>query len=421
MKKGKGICSKFEDLPPGTLVSIMVKGSSSMMTFTFERIHKNCVFGTLDSGAPIVLDCKCICSITFPEPPPCTPMVTLFVPEEISCSGMISGCVSCGGELVANAQVILSSNSGNVSFDPNPTTTDEFGTFMALVMVDPDTNSQNATITATTTVQGQVASDTKTTVIDCPPEPCRNPNITLTIPTAIECQAELTGTVTCDGDPVENAMVNFSSNPDIVTFLPNPATTDASGNFTTTAMVPAGTDPTAVTITAVTIVNAVEATTSEDSTVSCPGEECPCKVRIGTQDSDTTAMITTSDGPSTIEGQINISAVECFTAATMCNPAVDNFQVAFSRQGTTINFVMGRRTSLSCTNGTQTTIEGTAKAAGNVYPPNTTFMVKIDLMISGPTATWTVMATDGGSNTFSTTFMDDVTPETFIGDCSSTP
>ncbi|NDI33155.1 hypothetical protein [Chengkuizengella sediminis] len=196
-----------------------------------------------------------------------TPSITLNVPEEIECEGTISGTVTLNGSPVEGAEVFFSSSDTTViSFDPNPATTDENGEYTATASITPGTESTPATITASTTVNDIPVSDTQSTTISC-----LTPSITLNVPEEIECQGTITGTVTENGSPVEGAEVSFSSSePDSVSFSPNPATTDENGDYSSTVTISPDTESTTATITASTTVNNIPVSATESTTISCP-------------------------------------------------------------------------------------------------------------------------------------------------------
>ncbi|MDV2580740.1 hypothetical protein [Alkalibacillus haloalkaliphilus] len=156
--------------------------------------------------------------------------------------------------------------------------------------------------------------------------------------------------------------------------------------------------------------------------IECPFDECPCKYRIGIQGNaaPATVNVTQQGTPSTFQGTINVTAIQCFTASAMCNPAVNNFNIAFGSGGNTINFVMGRRISIQCDGNNFARVHGVANATGNVI--NGIFDVLIELQISPANiGNWTIIASDLHGNSFSTIFSAPVSSATFIGDCSVVP
>lgn len=122
----------------------------------------------------------------------------------------------------------------------------------------------------------------------------------------------------------------------------------------------------------------------------------------------------------TLEGTINVTAVQCFIAAPFCNPASNNFNVSFGSESGTINFLAGRRIEIACDGNTFAYVRGTARAQGNILPEGI-YEVTITQGISGSLAVWTVNATDFIGNTFSTSFTANINPITFIGDCTDVP
>ncbi|CQR48056.1 hypothetical protein BN1058_02398 [Paraliobacillus sp. PM-2] len=255
------------------------------------------------------------------------------------------------------------------------------------------------------------------------PFTCNICTLELFAPDKITCEGTITGRLTCDDMPVQGALIEFSNFPAIGTFTPNPATTAADGTFSTTLTIPEGTPLLSTTVTASTVINNKPLSTSVTLQVECPGEACPCKFRIGVEGgaAPTTVNVTRNGVPTTLSGTINVTAIQCFTAAAMCNPAVDNFNVNFGDNGNTINFVNGRRIEIECDGNTFARVRGVATATGN-FLPNGLYEVTITLTIgAGDIGVWTVNASDMQGNTFSTTFSAEITPITFIGACDERP
>ncbi|WP_303803105.1 SBBP repeat-containing protein, partial [Alicyclobacillus macrosporangiidus] len=148
-----------------------------------------------------------------------------------------------------------------------------------------------------------------------PAIPCI-PNITLNITRLDPCTFDIRGTVTCSGTPVPGATVSVISSvagTGSVSITPNPATTDASGNFTATMTAAPGTIG-AVTVTASTTVNGIPVSTTQSTPVNCPiqllpndvAEEC---IRVDK-----------------VYDWVVISDVECFTfpfTTATCPPVPD--------------------------------------------------------------------------------------------------
>lgn len=152
------------------------------------------------------------------------------------------------------------------------------------------------------------------------------------------------------------------------------------------------------------------------------GADCPCKFRIGIQgNAAPTDVIVTQEGQAdtNLSGTINVSAEQCFTGSTRCNPNVDEFSIDFGSDGTTINFTQGRRTMISCENGTVARLQGTAQASGDLLSGD--FNVSIELTVDPDTeiGTWDIFAQSfDGDTTFSTQFTAPISSRTFIGACS---
>ncbi|WP_018933623.1 carboxypeptidase-like regulatory domain-containing protein [Gracilibacillus lacisalsi] len=92
--------------------------------------------------------------------------------------------------------------------------------------------------------------------------------INLLVP-AVTCENTITGSVECDGEPVAGASVIFTAAPDIVDITPNPATSDEFGQFETVVTVPEGTASTDITVTASTVINDQEISSTATTTVQC--------------------------------------------------------------------------------------------------------------------------------------------------------
>ncbi len=362
-------------------------------------------------------------SVTLPTTVSCPEeacILELFGEDTINCNGNVSGNVRCGNEFIPGVEVTLTADPNIVVFNPNPALTGDDGNFFSGVTVPTGTPPTEVEITATATVDGQDLVDTIIVTVSCEAD-CV---LTLTADPLITCEGEISGTLVCNGTPVAGASVEFSNFPAIGTFIPNPAITEADGTFTTTLTIPEGTPLTSTLVTASTTVDGEIVEGSIGIQVECPGpEECPCKFRIGVQGNAAPATVNvTVDGePSMFNGTINVTAIECFVAAPMCNPAVDNFNVNFGDNGNTINFIQGRRIEIECEGNTFARVRGTANATGNVLP-NGVYEVTITLTIGpGNIGNWTVNATDMSGNTFTTAFSAAITPITFIGDCDETP
>ena len=222
-----------------------------------------------------------------------------------------------------------------------------------------------------------------------------------------------------EGNPIEGAEIFFSDFPeDVVFYDPNPAISDINGDFSTTVTVLPGTPLVSIDISATTEVEGNIIETNVGTQAECPIVECPCKFRIGIQGNraHATVEIMNQGAASSLSGTINVTAVQCFTASTNCNPAVDNFNVTFGSGGTTINFIQGRRIEIDCINDTFARVRGTALGTGNLFQG--LFEVAIEVSVgAGNIGTWTILANDNMGHTFSTTFTARMSPITSIGEC----
>lgn len=355
---------------------------------------------------------------TIIECPAETCVLTLTSFETINCNGLVSGNVRCGNETIEGVEVSLTSDPPILTFVPNPTVTGSLGNYFSGVTVPNNTPPTDVDITATATVNGQNLMETITVNVEC----IRNCTLTITAAPTITCEGEITGTITCDGNPVEGASIEFSNFPSVGTFTPNPTVSGVDGSFTTTLTIPEGTPLISTAITATATVDSQTLSTTTGVQVECPEVECPCKFRLGIEGNaaPTIANITQNNIPSELSGTINITAIQCFTASQMCNPAVNNFNIAFGSNGTTINFVHGRRIEIECEDSNYARVRGTAQATGNLF--SGTFEVTIEVSINPSNiGTWTIFATDFIGDTFATTFSAPMNPIAFIGACDEIP
>ncbi len=382
-------------VPPGTpFLSVLITASTTVSGQTV----------TTNAGTHV----EC-------QPTPCT--IELFSQATITCDGSIEGSVFCGNTAIEGAVVHLTSNPNILTFDPNPTVTGSHGNYFAGITVPPGTPSQTVTLTASTTVNGQLLSVSTDVLVDCPSPQC---TLTLSVPPNINCEGLITGNISCGGVPVAGANISFDASPSVVTFSPNPATSDVNGNFTTTVKVPPGTPFLSVLITASTTVSGQTVTTNAGTHVECPPQACPCKFRLGISGNRAPATVNITKGgvSSTLTGTINVSSVQCFIASPGCNPNIDNFNITFGSGGTSINFLQGRRIDILCEDNNFARIHGTAMANGLF---NGIFEVTIAVSINPSNiGTWTIFATDNMGDTFATTFTAAMSPTTFIGNCEKT-
>ncbi len=219
-----------------------------------------------------------------PTAPPCVPNITLTITQINACTFQLSGTVTCSGAPVAGASVSFTSSlagTGSVSIAPNPATTDAAGNYTSTMTADPGT-SGTVTVTTSTTVNGTPISASQSTSVNCP---CV-PNINLLITSVNACTFQISGTVTCSGAPIAGTSVSFTTSltgTGSVSIDPNPATTDASGNYTSTVTAAPGTSST-VTVTASTTVNETPISASQSSSINCPSAPpvitCPADIKV---------------------------------------------------------------------------------------------------------------------------------------------
>lgn len=341
--------------------------------------------------------------------------IELFVSDVIECDGFIAGRVMCGGAPIEGAIIMLESDNPTVvTIAHDQITTGGDGNFFAGIKIEQGTPLTGVTITASTELEGETISASIEVDVECELD-CV---LTLDVPANIDCEAELTGTISCDGEPEVGAEISFSSHPNILSFTPAPIVSDPNGNFTVTVTVPENTPMTSVLISATTTVNNETVSVHVGTNVECLPVECPCKFRIGVQGNRAPAIvnITEQGEPSKLEGTINVTAVQCFSAAPMCNPAVDNFSITFGSNGSTINFIQGRRIHIDCEGNNVARVHGTAMATGNVF--SGVYEVLIEVTVSpGNIGTWSIFAQDLIGNSFETSFTAMMNPISFIGAC----
>ncbi|WP_404469154.1 hypothetical protein [Sutcliffiella horikoshii] len=350
--------------------------------------------------------------------------ITLFPDDtRIICDGFIDGRVTCGGVPIEGAQVFLESAPDIIIFNENgqPTEsvfTDSTGVYMAGVSVPPGTPETTVTITATTTVGSETVFTEIEVEVVCD-ELCQ---LTLTVPPFIDCSATLTGNISCNGVPQSGALIFFESYPAIVRFEPNPATSDADGNFTVDVIVNEGIENMNVMITARTTVDSRPIVFHVSTAVEClPEDQCRCKFRLGIQGNRATALVDLFEpsGQSTLTGFINVTIVQCFTGGPNCNPAVDNFNISFTGAGgQTINFVQGRRVEIFCENNNTTArVVGMASATGNQIDGVFEVIIELNILGSSNQGFWTIIASDNLGTVFFTQFTATLSPVTSISNC----
>ncbi|CAN7521358.1 hypothetical protein [Rossellomorea sp. LjRoot5] len=216
------------------------------------------------------------CPGLFPPEVCVNPVIQLEELVLISCEATISGRVLCDHVPVGGVQVTLTSTFPELVFsDPTPVT-DRQGVFTTTVTVPRGTPiTPDVRITATATVSEETVSDSIFVRVGC--VECRNPVLTLNpVEGTIGCPGtQISGRLTCDGQPVPNAAVLFTIGNDStkVVITPNPAITKADGTYTATLVPFLGIDAT-ITVTASTTVGGNPVTSeTQPVTVEC----LPCQ------------------------------------------------------------------------------------------------------------------------------------------------
>lgn len=328
------------------------------------------------------------------------------------CAGPLNGRLACDGVPVEGALITITQTpAGTFDIQPTATFTDAEGTFEAGINLAPGTSG-----TATITVSAPGFTSSSIIVSGTCTQTC---DITATVTPVTACTYTISGFVTCGGVGQPGDVVTFTTFPDMGMAIP-PATTDATGFYTSTFTVPPGTAITSVLVTATTQQGGQTLSTEVGAVISCPvPTECPCKFQLGVGGlgAPATANVINGGVPSTVSGTINVSAVQCYIAAPGCNPAVNNFSISFSGGSFVFNLTQGRRIRFSCNDSISVQFEGTAQATGTSTLQGL-FDVFLTATISGSTITWNINATNDAGDSFSTTFTSAVTPQTFIGDCS---
>ncbi|MDN4526404.1 hypothetical protein [Fictibacillus fluitans] len=341
-------------------------------------------------------------------------VLDIFGPEggTFDCAGPLNGRLVCDGVPVPGVPITITQNPpGTFIIDPSSTFTDSEGNFESGINLAPGTSG-----TATITVLADGFASDSITVSGTCTQLC---DITATVTPVSACTYTISGFVTCGGVGQEGDVVTFTTFPGMGMSIP-PATTDATGFYSSTFTVPPGTSITSVLVTATTQEGGQTLTTEVGAVVSCPAPtECPCKFQLGVGGfgAPATANVINGGVPSTISGTINVSIVQCYIGGPGCNPAVNNFSITFSGGSFVFNLTQGRRIRFSCNDSISVQFEGTAQATGTSTLQGL-FDVFLTATISGNTITWTINATNDVGDSFSTTFTSAVTPQTFIGDCS---
>ncbi|WP_432664405.1 hypothetical protein R9X47_28245 [Wukongibacter baidiensis] len=130
----------------------------------------------------------------------------------------------------------------------------------------------------------------KTLLIE-PSKICPTPTISLEVPMEINCQGSISGLVTSDGvSPVEGAQVSFaSSEPNSISFDPNPAVTNENGEYTSSVTVTTSTVATVVTFVASTEVNNTPISDTQFTVAGCTA--IPETIYVANQGSDNASAI----------------------------------------------------------------------------------------------------------------------------------
>ncbi|UXH46189.1 transthyretin-like family protein [Rossellomorea vietnamensis] len=355
------------------------------------------------------------------------PVIELDNPGPISCRAVITGRVLCQGLPVPGVTVNLSSPLLNFE-TPNPVTGPD-GSYSSVVTVQPITPVQEGVpYTAEAVVLGISASNTNFVRAEC--LVCDGQSLTLIPPAgSVGCDgAPLSGRVLCGNTPAQKVAVFFSVDPSIAFVSPNPAITDANGNYSAVITPNQGAiGPVELTATTAVAGNGITAGPFQVN-LNCPvpPPECPCRFRLNTQGGaqpGARIRVVRFGHVEDYTGRLNITVVQCGSGIQgICNPAVDNFNFVFNASnGDNFQFTQGRRTSISCENNLTTAIvEGTINGRIN-NGPSRSFDAKITAVLNkiNNTITWTLFATDNTTTTFETLvpFTAPTDPTSFIIGC----
>ena len=158
------------------------------------------------------------------------------------------------------------------------------------------------------------------------PPPCK-PKITLKVPSAISCSSQITGTVTCSGNPVNRATVKFES----TSFSISPISsvmTDRKGEFIADVDVISGYPSTNVSIIASTTVNNIPASTFANTVVECPAPPPRNQIYVTHPNNGTVSVI---DGSS--NAVIATIGVGDFPSSVAVNPVTNRIYVTHPNKG----------------------------------------------------------------------------------------
>jgi hypothetical protein len=217
---------------------------------------------TLEDEITIRVDCM-VCL---------NPLLTLNpIPDTVGCRGsQLTGKLTCDGVPIAGALITftIQSASNKVIAAPNPAITSADGTYSAVLVLFPDID-EITSITASTKIGGkQVSSITRQVTVLC--VKCKNLSITLSTlkRNRISCRAVISGTLSCDGQPLANRTVSLTGSP-ILQFLPANPLTDDEGVFTSVIAIEPGTSFQPASFTASAAVDGKFDSVTADVTAGC--------------------------------------------------------------------------------------------------------------------------------------------------------
>ncbi|KGP73106.1 hypothetical protein [Pontibacillus yanchengensis] len=227
----------FEDTTPitdrtgrfTTRVSIPKGTSFQQVTITAKTSVANVM---ISDSIQITVDCV-FCR---------EPLLTLISPVgKVGCMGeKLKGSLLCDGVPIANAPISFQiiSSSRNIFLSPNPAITEQDGSYSTTLIPTLGVN-ETITIVASATVGGKkVTAVLEDITVRC--QKCKKPKIELDDSGLINCKGTISGRLTCDGEPINNVVVNLTSTSVLEFDTPNPIT-DANGEFSSVARVPEGT------------------------------------------------------------------------------------------------------------------------------------------------------------------------------------
>ncbi len=173
---------------------------------------------------------------------------------------------------------------------------------------------------------------------------CPTPTISLEVPMEINCQDFISGLVTSDGvSPVVGAQVSFaSSEPNSISFDPNPATTDQNGEYMASLAVKPSTVSMVVTIIASTKVNNICISDTEFTVAGCSAEAGTIYVtnsfsnNVGAIDGQNNALIKTI--PTQVR-PVRVAIIPDGNFAYICNGASASVSVIRVSDNTLIDTV----------------------------------------------------------------------------------